>query len=237
MTLDETTKNVEGTTLAAPITFAFETLGYISISEVQPAPGSKDVNPDTTVTVVFDRPVVPLTAIEQQDTLPAPLSFSPPVAGKGEWLNTTIYRFHPDAGFLPATKYTAKVSAGFTDTQGRVLQRDYAWIFTTTPPGIIDWSPGVNAEHIDPGTAITVTFNQPMDHASVEAATSVSINQKEIEGAFQWSGGKRPLDAETMVFVPQQTLPRNAEIQIKIARTAHARESAVQLIQTYVWTF
>ncbi|TFG68820.1 MAG: hypothetical protein E4H27_07645, partial [Anaerolineales bacterium] len=237
ISLDETTKNAEGTTLAAPITFEFETLGYISISEVQPVPGSKDVNPDTTVTVVFDRPIVPLTAIEQQDTLPAPLSFSPPVSGKGEWLNTTIYRFHPDEGFLPATQYTAKVSADFTDTQGRVLQRDYAWIFTTTAPGILDWSPGVNAEHIDPGTAITVTFNQPMDHASVEAATSVSINQKAIKGSFQWTGGKHPLDSETMVFVPQKTLPRNAECQVEIARTAHARESAVQLIQTYLWTF
>ena len=237
ISLDETTKNAEGTTLAAPIIFAFETLGYISISEVQPTPGSKDVSPDTSVTIIFDRPIVPLTAIDQQDTLPAPLSFTPPIAGKGEWLNTTIYRFHPDEGFLPSTKYSAKVSADFTDALGRTLQREYAWIFTTTAPGIIDGSPGDNAEHIDPSTVITITFNQPMDHESVELATSVSVNQKEIEGAFQWSGGRHPLDTETLVFSPQQTLPRNAECQVKIAKTARAQESAVQLIQTYSWTF
>jgi len=131
VTLDETTRNAEGTTIAAPITFAFETLGIISISEVQPAPGSRGVSPDTSVTIVFNRPIVPLTPIDQQDALPAPLSFTPPISGKGEWLNTTIYRFHPDEGFLPSTKYTAKIAAGLTDTMERVLQKEYAWLFTT----------------------------------------------------------------------------------------------------------
>ncbi len=237
VTLDETTRNAEGTAIAAPITFAFETLGIISISEVQPAPGSREVSPDTTVTIVFNRPIVPLTPSDQQDALPAPLSFSPPVSGKGEWLNTTIYRFHPDEGFLPSTKYTAKIAAGLTDTMERVLQKEYAWIFTTTSPRIVGWSPRNNAEHIDPNAAISITFNQPMDHTSVELAASVSINRKEIAGSFNWSGGRRPQDSETLVFVPQQPLPRNAECQVKIAATAHAQESDVQLIQAYTWTF
>ena len=213
ITLDETTKNVEGTSIVAPISFEFDTQGFINISEVQPAPGSHEVSPETSVTVVFDKPVVPLTAIDQQDSLPVPLSFLPPVSGNGEWLNTTIYRFHPDEGFQTATKYTAKIDAGLTDTVGRVLKKDYTWVFSTIPPTVIDWSPQNNAEHISPSTVISVTFSEPMDHISVEQATSVTINQKAIAGTFEWSGGQKPQDPETVLFVPQQPLPRNAQCQ------------------------
>jgi hypothetical protein len=61
--------------------------------------------------------MVPLAAISQQAALPQPLTFVPPVRGQGEWLNTAIYLFRPDGGFLPATQYKARVAAGLRDTR------------------------------------------------------------------------------------------------------------------------
>ena len=110
-------------------------MGYLSVSQVLPAPDSDELDPDTAVTVVFDRPVVPLTAINRQDELPDPLTFVPPVRGEGEWLNTSIYLFRPEEGFLPATQYKARVAAGLTDTSGGILDEDYTWEFQHHPAG------------------------------------------------------------------------------------------------------
>jgi hypothetical protein len=66
VTIADTAQNIEGTALEEPVLFDFDTLGYLAVSEVMPAPTSEDVDPDTTVTVVFNRPVVPLSAISRQ---------------------------------------------------------------------------------------------------------------------------------------------------------------------------
>ncbi|HSR31995.1 MAG TPA: Ig-like domain-containing protein, partial [Anaerolineae bacterium] len=96
VTVSEQARNVEGMRLEEPEEFQFSAVGYLAVSEVMPMPGSEELDPDTTVTVIFNRPVVPLTTISQQDQLPDPLTFVPPVQGQGEWLNTSIYLFRPE---------------------------------------------------------------------------------------------------------------------------------------------
>jgi hypothetical protein len=133
---------------------------------VMPSPGTTELNPNTVVTVVFDRPVVPLVALGSQGELPNPLTFVPAVRGQGEWLNTSIYQFRADDGFLPATLYKARVAAGLTDTTGGVLEEDYTWEFSTTKPAILLVRPRSDFAYVGPTDVISVTFNQPMDHES-----------------------------------------------------------------------
>ncbi len=237
VTVDPSARNAEGTPLADPIAFNFQTVGHLLVSEVQPIPDSEDIAPDSSVTVVFNRPVVPLTAIGSQGELPDPLTFTPPVRGKGEWLNTSIYRFHPEGGFLPATRYTARITAGLHDTLGAPLAEDYTWTFTTLRPAVLAWTPRTEAMHIGPHEVISVTFNQPMDHASVEAAFSLSLNDQPVAGTFRWAGGETPLAQETMAFVPAAPLPRNARPYAHLAASARARSSDVTLPQEYGWRF
>ena len=92
--LRETAKGADGLPLAAPVRFRFATAGFLEVGQVIPADGAADVQPNSTITVFFNRPVVPLTAIESQANLPQPLTFDPPIAGRGEWLkysNLHIY--------------------------------------------------------------------------------------------------------------------------------------------------
>ncbi len=237
VTVDQNARNAEGTMLADPITFQFQTVGHLVVSEVQPAPDSEDVEPDTSVTVVFNRPVVPLTAIGDQEGLANPLTLTPPVQGTGEWLNTSIYRFHPEGGFLPATVYTARVAAGLGDASGSPLAEDYTWTFTTQRPLALKWTPGTDDEHVAPTAVVSVTFNQPMDHASVEAAFTLNINRQPVAGTFRWAGGENPIAEETMAFVPAASLPRNVEPYAVLVNTARARNSDVTLPQRYAWRF
>ncbi len=237
VTVDATARNAEGTMLADPVVFQFQTVGHLVVSEVQPAPDSEDVAPDTSVTVVFNRPVVPLTAIGDQEGLPTPLTFTPPVQGTGEWLNTSIYRFHPEGGFLPATVYTARVTAGLSDTSGSPLAEDYTWTFTTQRPLVLRWTPRTEEQHIAPDAVISITFNQPMDRASVEAAFRLKAADQPVAGTFRWSGGETAIAEETMTFIPAVPLPRNVRPYAVLVSSARARNSTVTLPQQYAWRF
>lgn len=125
-------------TPAAGQTPTRQTLEVISF---QPADGAASIMSDTIITIFFNRPVVVLNAIGnapagQAGQLPNPLTFAPPVAGVGEWLNTTTFQFTPgSAGFRRATQYTVRVEAGLTDALGEaVLAEAVTWRFTTIVP-------------------------------------------------------------------------------------------------------
>jgi uncharacterized protein YfaS (alpha-2-macroglobulin family) len=232
-----TAENTEGKPLEQAVAFAFSTVGYLQVSEVMPAAGSDELDPDMTVTVVFDRPVVPLSSIGQQAGLPDPLTFMPPVTGTGQWLNTSIYLFTPDQGFLPATHYKARVAAGLTDISGGVLEDDYTWEFTTIRPAVLALEPTDGFQYVGPTDVISVTFNQPMDHASVQASFSVESGGEPVSGTSRWVGGAKPTASETMIFQPSQPMPRNTTFVAKVGTDARARTGAEGLEKAQTWTF
>jgi alpha-2-macroglobulin len=237
VTVAATARNVEGLPLAEEVRFALTTLGSLAVTQVMPAPDSEDLDPDMVVTVVFDRPVVPLAAISQQAALPQPLTFVPPVRGQGEWLNTAIYLFRPDGGFLPATQYKARVAAGLRDTLGGALAEDYTWEFSTLRPAVLQVSPSNGFRYVGPTDVISVTFNQPMDHASVEKSFSLEVEGSPLAGSFRWSGGDKPTAPETMAFIPAEALPRNAQGTAQVASGARAAVGNAGLARAETWRF
>ncbi len=237
VTVADTAQNVEGTPLEEAVTFDFSTVGYLAVSEVMPLPDSDELDPDTTVTVVFNRPVVPLAAIGRQAELPDPLTFVPPVRGQGEWLNTSIYLFRPEEGFLPATRYKARVAAGLLDTTGGMLEEDYTWEFTTIRPAVLEAYPWEKFQYVGPSDVISVTFNQPMDHTSVQTSFSLVAAGQPVEGTFRWSGGKTPIAPETMVFVPDEPLPRDTDFTARVTRGARAQVGDMGTAKDMLWKF
>ena len=186
--LEENARSQAGLAMKAPLLFHFATVGFLEVTAVQPAEDTTEVATDATVTVLFNRPVVPLTAIEDQGNLPQPLTFVPPVRGKGEWLNTSIYLFTPDEGFEPATTYQARVAAGLEDTTGGVLADDFTWEFTTILPAVVTTHPDADTIYVSTEPVIYVAFNQPMDHASAEAAFELQNMHTGdvVAGTFEW---------------------------------------------------
>ncbi len=235
--LSQEAQNAEGKPLEEAIRFDFATVGYLLVAEVVPAPGSEDLDPDTVLTVVFDRPVVPLTAISRQDELPQPLTLMPPVQGQGEWLNTSVYLFRPDEGLLPATDYKARVAAGLTDTTGAVLAEDYAWAFSTLEPDVLTFWPPKGFQYLGPTEAISVTFNQPMNHLSVQEHFSLMLDGEPVAGRLRWSGAETATAPETMLFVADEPLPRDAGLEAKVGEGARARAGDKGLAKDTTWRF
>ncbi|MFQ3683935.1 Ig-like domain-containing protein [Roseiflexus sp.] len=198
--LRETATSADGVPLAAPVRFRFATAGFLEVGQVIPADGTTDVQPDSTITVFFNRPVVPLTAVETQTGLPQPLTFDPPIAGRGEWLNTAIYTFKPAAPLAGGSTYTGRIAAGLTDVTGNPLQSEYTWRFTVARPQVVTVEPFNGATLVPLQPSITLRFNVPVDPASARTAFRLrNPDGADIPGDLQVAG-------ETLVFTPSQRL-------------------------------
>jgi len=224
-------KSTAGLALKEPISFRFSTVGHLEVTQVQPAPDTTEAGTAALVTVMFNRPVVALTAISEQAGLPQPLTFIPPVTGEGQWLNTSIYTFRPAEGFDPATTYQARVAAGLEDTTGGVLAEDYLWYFTTAMPAVV-WTAPADGELMVAATqAISITFNQPMDHASVEERFSLATETgAAVQGDFRWSETE-------MGFMPSAPLALETGYAATLEARARAAKGEGRIVEPYSWRF
>ena len=179
--LSTSAASTDGTSPADPIELSFTTAESLQVSQVFPVADAENIDQKTSVTVIFNHPVVPLTIREEQGGLPQPVEISPKVAGHGQWVNSSVYVFQPDQAFVGGIRYTVRVGSGLKDTVGNQLAKSFVWQFTTRAPGIENFlvkngaanPPLDNVENILLDQAFVVTFQQPMDPDTVSKALTV----------------------------------------------------------------
>ena len=206
-----------GLALEDPYVFEAQTVGALVVAAVTPEAGTEGVAADARIVVTFNRPVVPLVSTQQLADLPSPLTIEPAVAGTGEWLNTAIYVFTPAEPLRGGTTYTARVPAGLQSVTGAVLDEGYSWSFRTLPPQIFSISPGSDERGVLLDRPVTVTFSQPMDHASTEEAFYLLYGGERVTGTFSWSE-----DSTVLIFTPSDLLRIDSVYTINIAQTARS---------------
>ena len=232
VTIDSAASSLQKLALARPVDLRFRTVGFLEITDVFPAPDSTNVSTESTIRVIFNRPVVPLTAIQSQTGLPDPVEFSPPAEGKGTWINTSIYSFEPAARLLPGTQYTARIRAGLEDVTSGLLDQDYVWSFATELPDVVSVRPKHKAEHVSPYTAIAVTFNQPMQHLPTQSRFTVVREQggAPVRGMFSWK-------ENIMIYTPSQPLDRGATYHVRLEKGSPAASGEAAIAKAYAWQF
>ena len=157
--------------IAADHAHTFTVEGQLAVSYVIPGDGDREVPTTAQILVQFNRSVAPLTVL-QEGPAAAVLEFDPPLAGRGEWLNTSLYRFIP-TDLQPSAEYAVRVPAGLTSAAEGVLASDFAWSFATVQPAITSFTPGDNSVHVEPDDPVVIAFNQPMNRVSVEAGLAL----------------------------------------------------------------
>ena len=179
----------DGIGLLEPLTLTFQTVGFLGVSDVLPSDGSRGIETDAVITVIFNRPVVPLVTAEEQASLPSPITLEPAVAGRGEWLNSSIYLFRPQTALSGGTTYTVTVKAGLEALDGAVLVEPFQWSFATVEPSVNEIIPEPLADSVRLDTAIQVRFNQPMDRDSVETRFYLRLEGQtaSVPGQFEWA--------------------------------------------------
>src|SRR5260221_4290169 len=168
-------KSKPGIALRDTFTLKLRTPGALAVSQIIPRNNAKDVEATPPITVIFNRPGVPLLPVEEMAKLPSPITISPAAEGKGEWLNTSIYTFKPTTPLAGGTRYTVTVKKGLADITGSVLQSDVVITFSTVSPRVIEIQPENNRSRILRDPEIEVTFSQPMDKAATEHAFTLKL--------------------------------------------------------------
>jgi hypothetical protein len=232
--------SAQGVAIQEPFDFQFLTTGDLQVSQVFPADGAQDVSSSAVITVIFNRPVVALGTAEQAANLPSPLELSPDVAGKGEWVSTSVFAFRPETSLKGGQEYTATVKAGLADATGEsVLAQDYTWKFSTASPAI-EWfslsdgrtNPENNTRNVLLDEYFTIRFQQPMDRATTEAALSLTSR----------NGEKAPLTTEwnessiQVVITPTQRLALETSYTLRLDTSATAADGG-SLDEGLNWNF
>ncbi|MCE9645317.1 MAG: Ig-like domain-containing protein [Chloroflexi bacterium] len=192
----------DGSSPLENIEIEFTTVDALAVAQVFPAADTQDVDLASSITVIFNHPVVPLTIVEEQDKLPQPLRFSPAIEGKGEWVNSSVYVFQPDQYLLSGTGYQVEVDAGLKDTLGNLLADSFHWQFNTRAPAIYNYllaggaeNPTEEVRDVALDQVFIVNFQQPMKRESTEGAFSL-INREtsaDFPVDFKWDDGSTSL--------------------------------------------
>jgi uncharacterized protein YfaS (alpha-2-macroglobulin family) len=221
----------DGATLAAPALARFVTAPPPSILRTLPAADAREVPTDTLISIQFNRPMIPLTALNAQPDVSRWVSISPAVPGRFVWLGTATLGYRPAAGFQPSTTYKVAVQPGLPDAGGVGLPGGSTWQFTTIRPDVLSVSPPNSAEQIDRDAPLVVRFNQAMDHASAQAALRITPN---VQGQFSWSPA-----SDVMTYTPSSLLPFATAVRVRLeGRLAPAQGDAIQAdANTLSWSF
>ena len=201
----------EAAGLAEDHVHAFTAEGALRVVYVTPGDGDEEVGTSAPILVQFSRSVAPLTVL-QEGSGPAVLRFDPPLAGSGEWLNTSLYRFTPSS-LQPSTTYAVRIPARLTSLDDGVLEADYTWSFSTTQPAVTGFEPHDNSIFVEPDTRVRITFSQPMVRASAEAGITLrEVGGARIAGSFSWSQ-----DSTSVWFVSYEPLDLSTQYQVTVA--------------------
>lgn len=191
--------------------------GGLAVTDVLPAPDTSDVVTNSTITVIFNKPVVPLgLSSDSALDLPDPLQFEPAVAGTGEWLNTAIYLFRPDPALSGGTDYTVTVDPALTAVDGTTQAEPYSWSFTTGAPMVTEILPEQGVANVALDASVQVRFNQPMDQESVEDSFRLrpSGGGETVAGQFEWAD-----DGAGFRFTPTSQLALDTVYAIQFTST------------------
>jgi uncharacterized protein YfaS (alpha-2-macroglobulin family) len=232
VTIGAQAKSQLGLEMGTPFSFNADTVGFLEVTQVLPAPDTGEVAVDAAITLLFNRPVVPLGLSGDAANLPNPVMFDPLIEGTGEWLNTSIYVFHPAKAMSGSTTYTGRVKAGLTDSTGGLLKEDFVWSFTTLAPKVSKSDPFLGSLDVTLKQPILITFNQPMDRASTERAFTLIAGDDRATGSFKWDD-----DSTEMTFTPASNLKMAATYQAKVSTSAKSADGKTPLSEEYTFTF
>ena len=157
------------------------------------------------------------------------------VAGATTYTGTTA-TFSPAADLLPSTVYTATITTGAADMNGKTLAKAYTWTFTTGAktdvilPTVTLTDPANNATGVGLTKLIVATFSEQMDPATITAFTfAVRQGTASVSGAVTYTG-------TAATFTPTNKLEPN-KIYTGTISTGAKDKAANALAANYTFSF
>lgn len=127
------------------------------IIAIFPKEGS-ETNEKSEITVVFNRPMVPLTTLGYLEEKQVPVEISPATEGRFKWITTRNLQFIPKERLQRSSRYTVKIKSGLVSMDGLEVEaqersfitRPLRYVYLTEKEAIYN-------------QPINISFNQPVD--------------------------------------------------------------------------
>ncbi len=222
-------KDPTGVPLAANFVWTFTTAPAPTVISTVPVNGTTAVAVSSTISATFSEAMNPATINATTFTLTGP--GATPVAGAVSYAGTAA-TFTPTAVLATSTLYTATITTGAKDPTGVGLAANYVWTFTAAPtPTVVSTVPVNGAAAAAVNTAISATFSEAMNAATINAATFTLTGPgiTPVAGAVTYAGA-------TATFTPTAALATGTLYMATI--TTGAKDAAgTALPANFVWTF
>src|ERR1700738_337798 len=162
-------KDLTGVPLAANFVWTFTTAPPPTVVSTVPADGAASVAVNTHISATFSEAMNPATIDAGTFALTGP--GATPVGGVVTYAGTTA-TFTPTGVLANSTLYTATITTGAKDLTGAPLAANFVRTFTTAaPPTVVSTVPVNGATTVAVNTAISATFSEAMNVATINAAT------------------------------------------------------------------
>ena len=209
-----------------------------SVSATIPASGTTDVPISSALTATFNEPVNPTTVTAATFTLKD--SANNPVTGNITTNDVTVtFAVPPSTPLTSNTHYTATLTTGIKDLANNALATPFVWSFTTgvvpdtTPPTVSTTNPTSGATNVSTSSALTVTFSEPIDPATVTAAT-VTLK----DSANNPVTGNITTNGATVTFAVPPGTPLNSGTTYTTTLTTGVKDLAGNALAIpFVWSF
>lgn len=120
--------------------------------------GDSEANEKSDITVIFNRPMTPLTTLDVLDEMQIPLEIEPKTYGKFKWIGTRSLQFVPEKTLIASANYKVKVKSDFTSMDGLNIE-NFEHKFVTRKLRYNELYDGA-LSYREP---IRLSFNQPVD--------------------------------------------------------------------------
>jgi O-glycosyl hydrolase len=227
-----------GAPLAANYTWSFTTAAAPvapMVTAVTPLNNTGSVAVNTTVTAAFSQ-AMNASTINASTFILTPQGGSAVTGAITYNAAGSIATFTPGANLASGTQYTAVITTGAMSSSGVALAANYSWQFTTAAaaaPTVAATVPAKNAMGVSINQAITATFSEQMNSATLTGSTFTlsAAGGGSVSGLIVYSTA-----TATVTFTPNAAL--NYETLYTATITTGATSSGgVALASNYSWSF
>ncbi|MFH0856738.1 MAG: alpha-2-macroglobulin family protein, partial [bacterium] len=117
-----------------------------------------EANENSDITIIFNRPMVPLTTLDILEEKEIPVEIEPQTQGKFKWIGTRSLQFIPEDHLIASAHYKVKVKSGFTSIDGLEI-KEFEHNFITRKLRYEEMRDGAMT-YREP---ISLNFNQPVE--------------------------------------------------------------------------
>lgn len=170
LTINENLESDVWNKIGKPYIIIFEAISWAKVTKI--IPEKELLNISQNLTVLFNIPLIPLTSLDNKNSLPCPINISPKINWKCIWTSGNIIEFVPDKYWEWATEY--KVIVNSTDWLLYPLKEKKEITFRT---------PGLNfnvSNSFSPKDWILFNSNYPIDRNDVEKSLIITENNNKI---------------------------------------------------------